>query len=247
MLTKLENGWFCFGNGKPWRLQAPYYFCEVGAEGIIPDYSKMPSVMAKLRRIKAFYTGKLKLGNLDEHGNGIDILVANSMTESLGTVPSPLNYKDLRKAFDNLSGNDVGSRLDEIVRLISRSAGAKYLERREPGYIDPIRTPGRVSLGSHHILISTALQSKSRLNGANKEAQIIDLALRLPSESIFAAQLAIDYLNARYSKHQNHPPLIAATYNAGSPRLTSANTWNLVQYGEHIDRWVAYYNTSRKI
>lgn len=70
--------------------------------------------------------------------------------------------------------------------------------------------------------------------------------LRLASESLYSAQLAVEYLNAHSSQHQGELPLIAATYNAGRPRHTNANPWHLVQYGEHIDRWIGYYNASRQ-
>ena len=34
-------------------------------------------------------------------------------------------------------------------------------------------------------------------------------------------------------------------YNAGSPRPAPGNPWSLRQYGDHVDCWVQYYNTSR--
>ena len=48
-------------------------------------------------------------------------------------------------------------------------------------------------------------------------------------------------------RHRWELPLIAASYNAGSPRSTTKNDWHLIQYGEHIDRWISYYNTSRTL
>jgi hypothetical protein len=247
MLTKLPYGWYRFGNGKLWRIRAPYYFCEVDNEGNIPDFSKLASTVAKLKQIKSYYKGKINAGILDEYGTALDILVANSMTESLGTVPSPLEYDDLKKVYEQSKGTDAGAKLDEVVRYIANIKGAKYLERREPGYKNPLSTPSKISLGSHHILLSTAFEVRGWKNDKQKLAHIEELVLSLPSKTIYAAQFAIDYLNARNKKHLNQPPLLAATYNAGSPRLTSDNPWNLVQYGEHIDRWVSYYNTSRKI
>jgi len=129
---------------------------------------------------------------------------------------------------------------------------ARFLERREPGYVNPLNTPQKVSMGAHHVLISTAralLPSPSRA-AAPLERRIMEtteLVCRIPAESLYAAEMAIRYLNDAYSKHLNQPPLIAATYNAGSPRPDARNPWNLRQYGNHIDRWVAYYNTCRML
>ncbi len=250
MLTKLENEWYRFASGKKWRVKPPLYLCEVNAEDNIPSFIHLASTVSIVRRVKAFYHGKIKAGILDEKGTAIDILVANAMTESLGTVPSPLEYKELLRVFECATGINSGIKLNEVVQYIASRKTTRYLERREPGYVNPLQTPGRVSLGSHHMLISTALEMLRKQNTiyykTNREDQIIELCLSLPSQSLKAAQLAIEYLNRNYARHQNHLPLIAATYNAGSPRYTSANLWNLVQYGEHIDRWIAYYNTSRK-
>jgi len=127
------------------------------------------------------------------------------------------------------------------------SGEARYLERREPGYVDPITTPGRVSVGAHHVLVSTALglrPSPPRDPRLRTEA-IVDLVCRIPAESLEAAALAVAYLVRSHGQHRNQPPLVAATYNAGSPRADRTNEWNLRQYGAHVDRWVAYYNTSR--
>ncbi|MDP4207257.1 MAG: hypothetical protein Q8928_00450 [Bacteroidota bacterium] len=247
MLHKFEDGWFRFENGKRWRVKSPHYLCEIGSENNIPDYCKLASALANVRRVKAFYLGKLKFGKLDEFGTAVDILTANAMTESLGTVPSPMDHSDLSKKLQQTTGMDTGSKLDSIVRHIGNSKPTRYLERREPGYINPINTPHRVSLGGHHMLISTALQIKGWSKAPDKEARITELVLTLPTQSLVAAQLAVDYFNKYYSLHHNQLPLLAATYNAGSPRRTTQNDWNLVQYGEHIDRWITYYNTSRKV
>jgi hypothetical protein len=92
--------------------------------------------------------------------------------------------------------------------------------------------------------LSTALELTGTPN-ADKAAAIEDLVLRLPTQSVFAAELAVKYFHRSIFKHQLQPPLMAAVYNAGSLRVDASNAWNLRQYGDHIDRWVAYYNTSR--
>lgn len=246
-LQTLADGWFRFGAGKKWRCAGPKYLCEVGEAGNTPNFCHLPKAVAAVRRVKAFYQGKLQFGQLDEYGYGLDVLVANAFTESLGSVPSKLSESALRTV-NAQSGPNCGAALDAVIRHISGPGGEKYLERREPGYVNPINTPSRVSVGAHHVLISTALglSGKRYAKGSLEEqAAITDLVCGLPANSLNAARLAIKYFNREYSRHHNHPPLLAASYNAGSPRLTTGNDWNLVQYGEHIDRWVGYLNTSR--
>jgi len=68
----------------------------------------------------------------------------------------------------------------------------------------------------------------------------------LAADSVFAAELTLTCFNRKNASHNLEPPLMAAVYNAGSLRLSLKNPWHMVQYGEHIDRWVAFYNTSRK-
>ncbi|MBI5562359.1 MAG: hypothetical protein HY894_05850 [Deltaproteobacteria bacterium] len=246
-LIRLPDGWMRFGSGRKWRCAAPAYLCEVDSAGNAPDYLNLSSTLAKVRRVKAVYAGRLSLGPLDEFGAGLDIIVANSFTESFGTVPSPLSASELRGVYERAIGTEPCVKLDEVIRHISMRA--RYLERREPRYADPISTPGQVSVGAHHALISTAL----RLNGygrntpiEQKTAETIDLVCRMPAESLYAAGLAIQYFNESRSGHFNQPPLLAAAYNADSARPDPSNPWNLKQYGAHVDRWVTYYNTSRR-
>jgi len=237
-----------FGSGRRWRCAGPRYVCEVDDAGNTPNYCNKSASVAKIRRIKSFYQGKLSFGILDEYGTAADILTANSLTESLGTVPSPLSTSQLRTVFTGQAGIDTGVKLDAVIRYIA--ANAKYLERREPGYVNPVASPGRVSVGAHHMLISTATSFPPYSTSKTPEQRgqaAIDLVCRMPAESLYAASFTIAYFNRFYQKHLNQPPLLAATYNAGSPRPSSKNIWNLVQYGEHIDRWVAYYNTSRMV
>ena len=218
-LISLPDGWQRFGSGRRWRCVGPKYLCEVDDPGNIPNYGKMSSTVAKVRRIKAFYAGRLKLGLLDQFGNGVDFMVANSLAESLGTVPSPLSTSQLRAVYDSATGTDPGIRLDEVVRYVA--VHAKFLERREPGYVNPLATGQKVSVGSHHVLISTAralLNLRANAPMERKMAETSDLVCRLPAESLYAAELAIRYLNDAHFRHFNQPPLIAATYNAGSPR-----------------------------
>ncbi len=249
-LISLSDGWKQFGSGRKWRCIGPDYLCEVDSPGNAPNYLKMPKTMANMRRVKSFYAGRVKFGILDEWGTGLDLLVANAFTESLGSVPSPLSTTELREAFNRATGINAGVKLDEVVRYIAMQSGAKYLQRREPRYINPVVTPGRISVGAHHVLVSTArslLPASANAPIEQRTSEIVEFVCRLPAESLYAAELAVRYFNRSYAKHQNQPPLLAATYNAGSPRPDPSNLWNLKQYGEHINRWLMYYNTSRTL
>jgi hypothetical protein len=245
-LISLPDGWKRFAGGHRWRCAPPRYLCEIDDPGCAPDYLHVPGTDSRIRRIKAFYSGRLRFGLLDETGTGVDILTANSLAESFGSVPSPLSTGQLREFYREAAGTDPGAKLDHVVRSVG--AQARFLERREPGYVNPLATAGRVSLGAHHVLISTALSLRpetATVTGEPRQAAIVDLVCRLPAESLYAADLAIRYFNRAYALHLNQPPLLAATYNAGRPRYDASNPWNLKQYGEHIDRWVRYYNTCR--
>ncbi len=167
------------------------------------------------------------------------------MAESLGAVPSPLSTAELRAVYDGATGGDPGAKLDAVVHHVA--ARAKMLERREPGYGNPVSTPSRVSLGAHQVLVSTALGLVPRAPGpaVDRVEAIADVVCRVPAESLFAADLAIRYFNRARGLHHDELPLMAATYNAGSPHPDPTNRWNLRQYGNHVDRWIAYYNTSR--
>jgi hypothetical protein len=242
-LLFLPDGWRQYGDGRRWRCASPQYRCEVDDEGVVPNLLETPRLVSAVRRIKSFYAGRIKLGPLDLHGAGLDILVANAMAESAGAVPSPLSTSDLRGVLDRASHGDRGAALDAVVRYVS--AHDRMLERREPGYVNPVATPSRVSLGAHQVLVSTALGMMPRPSNSDPSDAIGDVVCRVPAESLFAAQLAVTYFNRARGLHNDELPLMAATYNAGSPRPDSSNRWNLRQYGNHVDRWIAYYNTSR--
>src|SRR5512146_3051718 len=127
-LVYLPDGWMRFGNGRKWRLAGAKLLCEVDDAGNTPNYANMPSTVAKIRRIKSFYSGRVRFGLLDERGTGLDVLTANSLAESFGTVPSPLSTTELRNVFNSAIGIDPQVKLDEVIRYIA--AKAKYLERR---------------------------------------------------------------------------------------------------------------------
>jgi hypothetical protein len=61
----------------------------------------------------------------------------------------------------------------------------------------------------------------------------------------FSFEVGVRYIASAYQvrQHDHDPPKIAAAYNAGSLRATTANRWHLVTTGNHIDRYVAAYNS----
>jgi Transglycosylase SLT domain len=64
----------------------------------------------------------------------------------------------------------------------------------------------------------------------------------------FSFMVGAKYMGSAYQKRQHayDPPKIAAAYNAGSVRSTTANRWHMVVTGNHIDRFVAAYNAYRE-
>lgn len=244
-LQKLDNSWMRFGvGGIRWRCIAPRYFCEVLNEGNVPVYADK-ALMLRMKEVRSYYAQRMRnLGLVDSFGYGVDALVANVFAESSGVVPSPVDTVDLERDFAAAQG-DIGARLDNIARNLRGNKRTKQLVRMEHGYSNPVSSPNKISMGAHHALVSTAawLQGTSR---ATPE-QIRKLVLRLPSDSTFSAQVAVNYFNRTYSKHLNQPPLMAACYNAGSLRVSTSNSWNLQCTNNHIDRWVMYFNMSRSV
>jgi len=246
MLQALNDGWWSFAEGRRWRCAAPGWFCEIDEPGNIPSHFRAPGIAAKIARIRSFYMGRLAYGPLDRLGTGLDILVANALTESYGTVPSPFDRHRLEAQLQEHIERPLPERLGQLVQRLSDDAMGKSLIRREPRYVDPVTTPARLSVGAHHMLISTAQGLPSQRRRGQRPEDLANQVVELASDSLHSARLAIEYLNGALRHHQLHLPLIAASYNAGSLRATRSNPWHLVQYGGHIDRWLAYYNASRE-
>ncbi len=72
--------------------------------------------------------------------------------------------------------------------------------------------------------------------------------VRMHTQPDFSFQVGVRYMSSTYQRNQHHrdPPKIAAAYNAGSLRRSSANRWHLVSTGNHIDRYVSWYNAYRR-
>lgn len=70
---------------------------------------------------------------------------------------------------------------------------------------------------------------------------------RMHTRPDFSFEVGAKYMASTYQRNQHHrdPPKIAAAYNAGSLRSTTANRWHMVSTGNHIDRFVKAYNAYR--
>jgi Transglycosylase SLT domain len=70
---------------------------------------------------------------------------------------------------------------------------------------------------------------------------------RMHTSPDFSFQVGAKYMGSSYQRNQHHrdPPKIAAAYNAGSLRKTSSNRWHMVSTGNHINRFVLWYNAYR--
>jgi hypothetical protein len=70
---------------------------------------------------------------------------------------------------------------------------------------------------------------------------------RMHTQPDFSFKVGTKYMGSSYQRNQHHrdPPKIAAAYNAGSLRKSYANRWHLVSTGNHIDRFVRWYNAYR--
>ncbi len=125
-----------------------------------------------------------------------------------------------------------------IATICTESSGNPNALRKEPGFIDEVRTPHRISPGLMQTLISTA---RAALNKDD-----IDQAWLLnPSNSI---QAGTAYIAGQWQQTQYDPPKVACAYNAGGIYLndSSRNRWKMRQYpigtAEHADRYATWFN-----
>jgi hypothetical protein len=67
------------------------------------------------------------------------------------------------------------------------------------------------------------------------------------SDPDFSFLVGAKYMGSSYqvAQHAHDPPKIAAAYNAGSVRSSTANRWHMIVTGNHIERWVGAYNAYR--
>lgn len=246
MLERRSDNWFSFAGGLPWRVAAPSYLCEVGQRGVIPHYFKDNSIKAAVSRIRGIYSGQIELGNLNVFGTGLDILVANAMTESSGNWVDPSILADKKRRAIEHRSSRKGEQLELFLRDLLGDKKTKHLIRFEPGYLSAILTPNKVSVGCHQMLLATALEMAGRQSrNLSKEDAVIAEAYALAEDWKYAGKLAVSYFQSRRPRHHDQIPMMSASYNAGSPVFDNKNPWHLRQYGNHIDKWIKYYNTSR--
>lgn len=71
---------------------------------------------------------------------------------------------------------------------------------------------------------------------------------KMHSDPDFSFLVGTKYMGSSYQvgQHDHDPPKIAAAYNAGSIRSSTANRWHMVVTGNHIERWVGAYNAYRQ-
>lgn len=126
----------------------------------------------------------------------------------------------------------------------TESGGKAEALRLEPGYIDDISTPHRVSPGLMQTLISTARETLGDP--------------KIDREALLRAEVSLD-AGASYIARQAvrsrvptgfDPPLVAIAYNAGSLRA-AANPWGLVQTRRgmdwHADVFCRFVNDAMEI
>lgn len=159
-------------------------------------------------------------------------VIVETEPEPKGTVGAPNTVRRIWKDFGPLilkAATELGVPAELIVATIAtESRGRPDASRTEPD--------GRQSVG----LMQTLLGTASEMLGRDVNAE----ELKDPETSIFAG--------ARYIRHQRartefEPPLVAAAYNAGGLRESSANRWRLVSTGEHIDRFCMFYNDAVRV
>ena len=75
-LKTVGHDWMRFGNGRLWRYNKPGWLVETIEPGHVPEYGKKYSyLIPRVKRIRSFYSGRVKLGHLDQYGTGLDVLV----------------------------------------------------------------------------------------------------------------------------------------------------------------------------
>lgn len=119
-----------------------------------------------------------------------------------------------------------------VATICTESGGVHDAVRQEPKWESDAATPGQVSAGLMQTLLSTA---RSELPGR----EITRESLSDPELSIEAGTA---YIRKQFTRTLFDPPLVACAYNAGSLYKNAENRWCLGQYGNHADRFVAFFN-----
>ncbi|MFA5985054.1 MAG: transglycosylase SLT domain-containing protein [Methylococcaceae bacterium] len=125
-----------------------------------------------------------------------------------------------------------------IATICTESSGNPKALRKEPGFIDEVRTPNKVSPGLMQTLISTA---RAALN----QDDINQAWLLEPDNSIHAGSA---YIASQWKLTHFDPPKVACAYNAGGIYYNNSakNRWKMRQYpigtAEHADRFIKWFN-----
>jgi hypothetical protein len=152
-------------------------------------------------------------------------------------------WRNYRAAFERCAAA-YGVPVELLVAIAcTESGGRADLVREEPGYVDDLSTPNRVSPGLMQTLISTA-------RSATNDPSLDRAALLVPDASVRAAACYVKQQAVRTRLGTNFdPPLVAIAYNAGSLRAAGDNPWGLVQTLRdarqqifHADAYVEYFN-----
>lgn len=113
-----------------------------------------------------------------------------------------------------------------VATIATESSGAAAAARTEPD--------GRTSVGLMQTLAGTASEVMGR-TVAPKELE----------DPVLSIEAGTRYIAKQYPTTRFMPPLVAAAYNAGGlhePRPQDTNRWKLRSTGDHIDRFVQFYN-----
>lgn len=113
--------------------------------------------------------------------------------------------------------------------------------RHEPGYVDAVQTPRKISAGLMQTLLSTArMYNESELyveRFGDARIEVDDLCI--PRRSILLGVMHMARLRVRY---EDPVKSYVGAYNAGGV-YSSDNEWNLRTYSpSRVDRWMAYVN-----
>lgn len=159
-------------------------------------------------------------------------VIVDGEPEPKGTVGAPNTVRRIWTNFGPVilkAATALGVPAELIVATIAtESRGQPEASRTEPD--------GRQSVG----LMQTLLGTASDMLGRNVTAE----DLEDPETSIFAGA---SYIRHQRARTEFEPPLVAAAYNAGSLRESTANRWHLVSTAEHIDRFCMFYNDAVRV
>jgi soluble lytic murein transglycosylase-like protein len=152
--------------------------------------------------------------------------------EPVGTVGAPNTVRRIWRDFGPFilkASAEVGVPAELIVATIAtETRGDPNASRTEPD--------GRKSVGLMQTLLGTAAEVMGR--------PVSEEELRDPAISIEAGAR---YIRQQRAKTDFEPPLVAAAYNAGSPRESAENRWRLHCTPEHVDRFVKFYNDAVRV